>query len=248
VEIDFPFYGDKLDQFKAQANLPTPEDIVAKGEGKNKEFEQFMQSALSEMKTRSAISDKEVIAEMDGGSVEEKGIQNWRWVRAIARVIDHRLTDVSDFTIENWLKDVFLYVSKPAVMGGINKIIEEKLTDEPTIVIGHSLGSVVGYKVLTENLAKMKLVKYITVGCPLGITAISSKFGLLQNPGGEDGWYNAYDERDIVALNPLDDHYFPTDPAITNYNGVDNFTDNRHGIIGYLNDPKVAQQIAKALA
>lgn len=247
VKIDFPFYGDKLDEFTAQAKLPTPQDVAAKGPGQDLEFEQFMQSVLDEMKNRAAISDDEVMREMDDDNVQEKGVQNWGWVQAIVRVIDRHLTGAADFTIETFLKDVFLYVNKPAVIRGINKIVEEKLTNEPTIVIGHSLGSVVGYKVITENLSKIKLIKYITVGCPLGLTAISSKLGLLQNPGGQNSWYNAYDERDIVALNPLNNRYFPTDSTIINNNGVDNHTDNRHGIIGYLDDTRVAQQIAVAL-
>ncbi len=247
IEFDFPFYADKLDQYTEQASLPTPDEVVTKGPGQDREFEQFMQSVLDEMKNRAAISDDDVAAEMDDGDVQEKGIQNWGWVQAIARVIDKHLIGASDFTIETFLKDVFLYVNKPAVSRGINKIVEEKLTDEPTIVIGHSLGSVVGYKCIMDNLDKLKLVKYITIGCPLGIKAISSKLGLLQNPGGANGWYNAYDERDVVALNPLNNTYFPTDPAIVNNNGVDNQTDNRHGIIGYLNDAEVAKQIAAAL-
>lgn len=248
LQIDFPFYGDKLDEYTAQAELPEPKDVVAKGPGQNREFEEFMQSVLDEMKNQAGISDDEVTMEMDEDSVQEKGIQNWGWVQAIARAIDRRLTDTADFVIEAFLKDVFLYVNKPAVTRGINKIVEEKLTDEPTIIVGHSLGAVVSYKVITENLDNLNLVKYITVGSPLGITAISSKLGPLQNPGGQNGWYNAYDEGDIVALNPLDNRYFPTDPLIVNYNGVDNHTNNRHGIIGYLNDANVAKQIEKALA
>jgi hypothetical protein len=61
-------------------------------------------------------------------------------------------------------------------------------------------------------------------------------------------WYNAYDEGDIVALNPLKDPWFKTDPSINNYNRVKNHTDNRHGIVGYLNDVTVARCIAEALS
>ncbi len=246
VKIDFPFYGDKLDQFTQQSNLPTPDTVVQKGLGKNLEFEQFMQSMLAEIQKNAKITDSKVELEiLDRKILKEKGIQNWEWVQAIARALDRHLTEASDFTIETFLKDVYLYVTKPAVTEGINKIVEEKLTDEPTIVIGHSLGSVVGYKIITSNLRKIKLVKYITVGSPLGLRAISSKLGVLENPA-VNGWYNAYDERDIVALNPLNNDNFPTDPSILNNNSINNFTENRHGIIGYLNDAGVAKQIAQA--
>ncbi|MEZ4599659.1 MAG: hypothetical protein R2940_07705 [Syntrophotaleaceae bacterium] len=247
LQVDFPFYGDKLDYFTEQARLPSPSDLVAKGPGQDREFEQFMQSALGEMKSRAEIPDEEVVGELDERGVQEKGIQNWGWVLAIARVIDRHLTGASEFTIETFLKDVFLYLSKPAVTRGINRIVQEKLTGEPTIVIGHSLGSVVGYKIILENLQSLNLVKYITVGSPLGLKAISSRLAPLQNSCGAGGWYNAYDLRDIVALNPLDDNHFPTDPTILNHGGVDNQTDNRHGIVGYLNDASVARQIAQAL-
>lgn len=50
----------------------------------------------------------------------------------------------------------------------------------------------------------------------------------------------------MVALNPLDDTFFYTDPPIINNNQVRNQTDNRHGIIGYLNDARVADIIAES--
>jgi hypothetical protein len=71
---------------------------------------------------------------------------------------------------------------------------------------------------------------------------------VLKYPPADLNWYNAYDEGDIVALNPLNDPWFKTDPAITNYNQVHNTTDNQHGIIGYLNDVTVARSVAEALA
>jgi hypothetical protein len=246
ISIDFPFYGDKLDEFTAQAALPAPDDVVQKGPGTNKEFEQFMQAALADMKTTKDFPDAEILKFAGPTDVQARDIQNWGWVRGIARFIDNYFTDTSDFTIESFLKDVYLYVSSPKVTAGINKIVTDMLTDEPTIIISHSLGTVVGYKVILENSNKLDLVKHITVGSPLGIKAISSKLGIPENPS-KLGWYNAYDERDIVALHPLDNKYFPAMPAIVNYSGVNNHTGNRHGIIGYLNNSSVAKEVASAI-
>lgn len=246
VAFDFPFYGDKLDEFTAAAALPSPADVIAKGPGQDRQFELFMQSALDEMYQSSRLTEAQIEAEMSDTDVREKGVQNWAWVQAIARAIDKHFTHQSEWTIQTFLQDVYLYTNLPTVTKGINAIVEKMLTNQPTVVVGHSLGSVVGYKVITGNKARIHLSKYVTVGSPLGIRAISSKLGIPENTG-HDGWFNAYDKRDIVALNPLDSHYFPTDPAISNYNQVDNGTDNRHGIVGYLNDPKVAAAIAKSL-
>jgi hypothetical protein len=248
IDVDFPYYGDTLDRLTAQAALPTPTDVVTKGPGQNKQFEEFMQSALDEIQTQSAITDEEVRANLTPGVSQEKGAQNWGWVQAIARAIDNHLARTSTLTIEKFLRDVFLYITRRDVARQINEIVEAKLTREPTLVIGHSLGSVVAYNVLQKHRSTLELRRFITVGSPLGLRAISSKLGVPVNPAGENGWYNAYDERDIVSLNPLDDTYFPADPSIVNYNQVKNQTDNRHGIIGYLNDREVATQIAAALS
>lgn len=245
LSIDFPFYGDILDKFTEQAKLPISPEVISKGSGQNKNFEEFIQSAILEIKRNANIKDEDIEFSTTDKSHQEKGIQNWRWIHAIVRKIDDYLTDVSDFTIETFLRDVYLYVNIPIVTSTINKIIENEISNEPTIIIGHSLGSVVGYKVVTNNLKTINHVKYITLGSPLGLKAISSKLGLLNNPFGVNGWYNAFDNRDIVALNPLDTNHFPTNPFINNNNNINNFTSNRHGIEGYLNDPNVAIQINK---
>ena len=55
------------------------------------------------------------------------------------------------------------------------------------------------------------------------------------------------DERDVVALYPLDQSGFPIMPAIENKTDVDNDTENQHGISGYLEDKAVAKRIYDAL-
>lgn len=246
VSFDFPYYGDALDEFTAQADLPTPDDVVAKGPGQNSEFERFMQSALDEMYQGSTLTEQQVEAEMTT-TVREKGPQNWGWVQAIARALDKHVTGAADWTIDRFLKDVFLYVNQPVVTQGINEIVEDHIVDgEPTVVVGHSLGSVVGYRVIMDNRTRLNAVRYVTVGSPLGLRSISMRLGILENTPVQ-GWYNAYDERDVVALNPLNDTFFFTDPAIINNNRIQNQTDNRHGIVGYLNDPRVADIIAESV-
>ncbi len=50
-----------------------------------------------------------------------------------------------------------------------------------------------------------------------------------------------------MALFPLDEANFPVTPRIENYALVQNHTDNRHGIIGYLDDRDVAGRILTSL-
>ena len=60
-------------------------------------------------------------------------------------------------------------------------------------------------------------------------------------------WFNALDERDVVALYPLSADRFPIDPPIENYNRVRNGSENAHGIDGYLGDAIVAKHVFDAL-
>jgi hypothetical protein len=69
----------------------------------------------------------------------------------------------------------------------------------------------------------------------------------LRFPSPAAAWYNAFDSRDLIALYPLDRDNFPVKPDIENYSRVRNRTDNRHGIIGYLDDATVAKKILDAL-
>jgi hypothetical protein len=81
----------------------------------------------------------------------------------------------------------------------------------------------------------------------LGIRAIRDELRPLRYPQVVQTWYNAFDPRDVVALYPLDGNNLPLTPPIENYGGVKNHTDNRHGIAGYLDDPRVAARILETI-
>lgn len=241
VNIDFPFYGDALDRFTEQSRVSVS-PATPKGPNTYSEFEKFYAEVMAELEEHTGVPENEVTAQLPPSAAIEKGPANWEWVHAVARVIDRHLTGVTVFSIETFLRDVFLYVRNSNVKKAINKIVTDKLTDEPTIVVGHSLGTVVGYDIIRANKNSHKFLKYITLGSPLGIRGIAKYLGVVENPV-QDKWFNAFDEGDIVALNPLNKPYFDVTPEIYNYGGVDNHTDNQHGIVGYLNNPIVARHV-----
>ena len=126
--------------------------------------------------------------------------------------------------------------------------VAKEFTEEPAVVVGHSLGTVVAYNILRTDRRALKVPLLVSVGSPLGIRAIREQFVPLRFPSPPLGaWYNAFDTRDTIALYPLDKDNFPVTPPIENYSGVRNQTDNRHGIVGYLNNAEVAKRILDAL-
>jgi hypothetical protein len=245
VTIDFPFYGNRLDEFVRAFDLPADPAVVPKGSPVFDEYAAFRAEIAVEMKNRRGISDAEIQAEYDP-AVKDKGLENWEWVQTIIRLLDRHTTGISQTTIEVFLRDVFLYTRRSAVRNAIDEIVSEMITPDTTVVVGHSLGSVVAYNVL--KAASPKIPLYVTVGSPLAIRAVRKTLGPILNPAGFRGWYNAFDERDVVALYPLDKVNFDVDPGINNKGSVSNRTDNRHGIAGYLDDADVAKAIHSALS
>jgi hypothetical protein len=247
LKIDTPFYGDELAELVKKRDLPQADHVATRGEAADDGYEKFLEEVANQVSSDGTVTHREIEDEMGPGP-ETRGPENWGWVQAVIRIIDRHTPGVSNFSIGQLLRDVFVYVNDGPVRKAVNKIVADQLTGEPTVVVAHSLGTVVGYEVL-RNHAGNSVPRLITVGSPLGIRAIRDRLASpLVMPAGVGDWYNAYDDRDVVALYPLDADNFGIKPPIENYPFVKNHTDNRHGIDGYLDDLKVAAHIAKALA
>jgi hypothetical protein len=246
VEVAFPFYGDLLDSYARQLDIPLTSEVQARGE-QNDEFLKFQYELAESIRQAAGIPEEKVNAEFDG-PVQERGPLNWKWVQAVLRAIDRNGEAMNQSSLELFTRDVFLYVTRAGVRDAIDRLVAAKLTEEPTVVVGHSLGSVVTYSVLVSDRRALNVPLYVTVGSPLGVRAIRDRFRPIRYPQpAVSSWYNAFDPRDVVALYPLDASNFPVTPSIENKNDVDNYTDNRHGIVAYLDDRAVAQRILSGL-
>lgn len=251
VQIEFPFYGrllyemvyvDKNKQTMVEARRSS---IYTPNEAKEIAF---FESFLSEIAKNTNISQTEKAELLN---IERtRGILNWDIVQKLLVYLDEKQI-ANQLTLKTVTKDVFLYLTVNSIKAAINEFVEKSFhKNEPCVVVGHSLGSIVSYLVLKNN-PDYKVEKFITVGSPLGLKSVKSYLdGSLEMPkcvNKANGWFNAYDEADFVALNPLDKKYFNIDPPIENKNDVKNQMPNHHGIQGYLNDAVVTRMIYKAL-
>ncbi len=244
-EIKFPFYGDKLDELEKALAAPLIDDVVLRGAHPDSVENEFRGELLYEMATGAGITDAEIQAHYEG-SPKEKGPLNWEWVHAILQALDR--TSLGENVIDRFTRDVYVYMTNKAVRKAIDAIVAAEIVDGPCVVVGHSLGTIVGYNVLRNASAAVAAKAYITVGSPLGIKAIKKRLDTpLAMPTCTSSWFNAMDDRDVVALNPLDSNHFPITPSIENKTNIDNHTKNRHGIAGYLDDIDVASKIYHAL-
>lgn len=176
----------------------------------------------------------------------QKGPANWEWMQAVIRALDH-IPVFNSRLIDATTRDVYVYFTCAGVRAQIDKVIAYALGEGPCVVLAHSLGTVVTCNVLRPWAATPRYPKLVTVGSSLGSRAIKQLATPLISPPCIGQWFNAYDDRDIVALVPLDAQTLNITPLIENKRDVLNFTENRHGVEGYLTDLAVAQQVVQGL-
>jgi hypothetical protein len=245
VDVAFPFYGDILDKYTQRFGIPLTSDVHARGTATDDEFLVFQAEFAEAVRQRAGISDAQVDAEY-GRDPSPRGPLNWKWVQAILRAVDKHTGGMNQKAIETFTRDVFLYSTRGGVTDEIDGVVASKLTTDPTVIVSHSLGTVVAYHILRTDRRALKVPQFVTLGSPLGVRALRDQFRPLQYPSAVGTWYNAFDTRDVVALYPLDADNFPVRPPIENNPSVQNETANRHGIAGYLHNADVARRILKA--
>lgn len=241
--VEFPFYGDELERLVQQTNTPLGIDATAKGTQTDGEKE-LRGEILEEMAAALGVTRADIEREYVGQPLQ-KGPENWEWVQAILRAVD-RVPGLNSSAIDLFTRDVYVYLTYPGVRATIDRMVSEAIGTEPAVVLAHSLGTIVAYNVLVKRVAAPKVARLVTVGSPLGIRAIKRHLDSpLCSPACVGHWFNAYDDRDVVALVALDARGFNVSPPIENKADISNFTDNRHGIAGYLADPVVAAKIVE---
>lgn len=246
-DIEFPFYGDELDRLVAKIDTPLVIEALAKGGAEDDRVADFRGRLLQELAASAGVTRAQVEVTYKG-EVTEKGPLNWEWVQAILRALDN--TPIGSTTIDRFTRDVYVYLTyKEEVQRVVNKIVANMLTEEPCVVVAHSLGTIITYRLLRDPACRAKVKRLITLGSPLGVNTIRELIRppAQANPDGLTEWFNAYDPKDVVALRPLDANTWDIRPLITNKGDVDNHTDNRHGIGGYLDSPVVATWIYDAI-
>ena len=192
--------------------------VVIRGTHGGEAEQKFVNAVLMETAEQLGIPPEE-IADASGEPAVRRGALNWSWVQGILRVIDQKVTDGSAAAIAIGTKDVYRYLYDPVIGVDIDAGVREAIKPNvPTVVVTHSLGTVVGYRLLTRVgvTRKWRVPLFVTLGSPLGVGAVHQALLPVRHPECADAWYNAMDTRDVVALYPLDTGHFNIKPAIEN--------------------------------
>ena len=187
-------------------------------------------------------------------------------------------SSVTDYIIRHFFRDLEIYYSSTKIqteesMQLARTVIRNQLADiirkygkRDILLIGHSMGSIIAYDVLTQLVPDVKIDTFVTIGSPLGLPIIMNKINLEQTKNLSSGlmpvtpeninkkWFNFSDLRDKVALNyNLGDDYKenakgikPIDEIV--YNNYEyNDEKNPHKSYGYLRTPEMADVINEFL-
>jgi hypothetical protein len=247
IDIRAPFYGDLLKQLTDGAEPLAVEQGL--GGVPDTDELMFLSSALNEQAQAVGVERKDIMAEeralAAGGPVEQSLLMNRR-LNAVLRALE-KVSPVHGAVVMRLLRQAYAYLKKPGVGGQVDAIVRPVLDAGPAIIVAHSLGTVVTFKLLRTLALERRPLHvplFVTVGSPLPLMAVQAALGpAFLRPLGVDRWLNAVDPADVIALGQgLDKSNFAD--GIDNIRDVKHADDNPHGIEGYLGDGRVAEAIA----
>jgi len=185
--------------------------------------------------------------------IDEMGFPHHSCVKSLAKAIEALSPENGSFLAKKFLPQAAVYLRRPGAATTIDNIVETQMldhlgNDSKAIVISHSLGTVVSYRILRNLGEAPRASMFMTLGSPLASEAVQKILTPPRiRPVNVGTWINAADKRDFVALQPdLTDKTFGS-AEVQNLAGISNEDDNRHSIIGYLRNRIVSDAIWNAI-
>ena len=257
VRIEAAFYGDVLakatdDWGKSTGRATTmsasepEENTVSADHGA---FYQEFQRALglSDEELKQFLSENEVASPMAAGFHK-------KWLKAITRALEKVLPTKGRYVARLFLKQAAAYLHADGLKEEIDGLVREQVfdsiaNDERTVVISHSLGTIVAYDLLRKMHSSGKQVQlFLTAGSPLGIEIVKKRLGPpLCMPKSIKGWVNASDPEDFVALKKDLNAKSFADIGIINHSSLDNGHADAHDIRKYLGHREIVEAIVNGL-
>lgn len=180
IEVDLAFYGDlwKPKAERGDRRRRPPSDLQA-----------------------------EVAREILLGTGARRERFSWRTLDQVIVTLEDHL-HVGDPIIEFFLRDLDEYFDQRGLRDAADQRIVEKTREHPgpLVLLGHSMGSIVGYHALASARARIGgLFGLVTFGSPLGLDSIYRRMDALVPgtpvPDSIDGWQNVWNEKDFATVN-----------------------------------------------
>ena len=149
-----------------------------------------------------------------------------------------------------FLEDVYQYLYEKEDSVRIRARLRAELEkNKPSVLVAHSLGTIIAYEVLLAWDYDLPL--FVTIGSPLPLESVKAhlkrKHGSLKVPGCIRSWHNFSDRLDRVALDATIGDDFDdlriVDHHVKNTNRRENFPYGPHSGTGYLETKQVRDVI-----
>jgi hypothetical protein len=241
--LEMPYFGGLLADLAGPAHdAGRPPPLVKRAEGLVHVEEALLRDLGKILGVEAACS----CAELAEGVVRSE-LACREWVQGILRFLESDVPGMGALLLR-FARQVDAYLTSPEIRAAIDNIVRPSLLDGPTVIVAHSLGSIIAYRLLREAEWGTEVPLFVTLGSPLGIHVIKEHLSppALAVPASVRKWLNATDERDCVALRArLDRHSFVD--GIENVDDVQHLCGSPHAIDDYLGHPIVAAQIRASL-
>lgn len=252
-KIDVAYYGKLL----ADATNGHGSDAIPQGDHSGNQ--EAGAAYLEELMAANNISPEEMSAELRKMGVTEEQVVPQGWIQGAlvdtASAIESILINRGQWIASGGLPQATHYIENKGLAAKIGLIVRQKIFDDhddDLLVVSHSLGTVVMYKLLASDrrVARRNVPLFLTLGSPLGIgmmqQILPARNTIPTPPIAE--WVNVYRPDDFVALNrPLVENTIGLD-------GIENISDglieesNKHSVTAYLRSPPVCGRIHTALS
>lgn len=254
VPVVMPYFGDTL--FHA-ANRSVA-GAITQGARQDDDhiLAQFLSEGLNEQVAALGISEAEIIKEQQHSIIGtcvtiaiDQGFPMSRRINALVSLIERHSPCHGDLMLR-LLNQAYTYLKIPQASLAVDDLVRPALESGPIVLVTHSLGTVVSFKLLRLIAASGKppqVPLYVTLGSPLALSTVQRALGpSFATPSGINRWINVRDPDDLISLNRgLGAPLFSN--SIENIANFNNPGANAHAIPGYLSHPPVAQAIALAL-
>lgn len=253
ASVEMAYYGTTLADWtngKTKAAVGMGAESTAVDVGDADELK-FLSAVMEEFASDHGIDEAEIEAAMETTGNNAVPMDNFiaRRLVGLLRIIE-KISPAKGSLLLRVVKQGHTYLSSPGAAKAVDDIMRPCLQRSPQVLITHSLGTVIAFKLLREMEAEgagVQIPLLITMGSPLGLDAFKAKLGTpRRKPAFVEKWANFYDPSDFVALGrPLNEKNFASN--IDNDGTVDNKTVNAHGIIGYLPHKGVIDALKRVL-
>lgn len=253
ASVEMAYYGTTLADWtngKAKNAISMGSESTAVDVGDIEELK-FFSAVMEEFARDHGIGEAEIESAIELAGNNLVPMDNFiaRRLVGLLRVVE-KISPAKGSLFLRIIKQGYTYLSSPGAAKAVDSIVRPLFQRSPQVLITHSLGTVIAFKLLREMEEKgteVQIPLLITMGSPLGLDAFKAKLRApRRKPVFVEQWINFYDPSDFVALGkPLNKDNFASE--IDNDGTVDNKTLNAHGIVGYLPHKGVIDTLKRVL-